>query len=242
MFKPTPTSSIRIGIYGREEEAVQESRSFALWPIGYAGAVSAAEAHPVFLQEKNPELSWQEILHGIDGVVLAESLAKDPQEISEEEAMCRFCREHRIPLLAIDQGLLIMNLAFGGALFLDLAKELPDALQHRHPPEKGLRHAINVNRETRLADLYGEGEVVVNSEHRKAVKTLAKGFRVSATALDGVIEAVETDSDRWYAMGVQWRPASASASGLDIQVFRGLITASQNLQAAEAEEAAFQAA
>ncbi len=26
-------------------------------------------------------------------------------------------------------------------------------------------------------------------------------------------------------MGVQWRPASASASGLDIQLFRGLLDA-----------------
>ena len=52
---------------------------------------------------------------------------------------------------------------------------------------------------------------------------MARGFRVSARALDSVIEAIEVDSDDWFALGVQWRPASATASGLDIQLFRGLI-------------------
>ena len=32
-------------------------------------------------------------------------------------------------------------------------------------------------------------------------------------------------------MGVQWQPASASASGLDIQVFRGLIQGAEEAAA-----------
>lgn len=219
----TPTPTFRIGIYGREEPGADEPRSFALWPVGYTGAVKAAEAIPVWLPEKNPDLSWNEILHEIDGVVFAQSLATTPEQLAEEEELARFCRTHRIPLLAIDSGLHVMNTAFGGLLYESLAKELPEALQHRHPPEKGLRHAINVLRDTILADLYGEGEVAVNSEHRKGIQRLCRGFRVSATALDGVIEAVESEATDWFAMGVQWRPASTSASGLDIQVFRGLI-------------------
>ena len=68
---------------------------------------------------------------------------------------------------------------------------------------------------------------MVNSEHRRGVARIARGFRVSASALDGVIEAIEAESDPWFAVGVQWRPASASASGLDIQLFRGLIDAAR---------------
>ena len=40
----------------------------------------------------------------------------------------------------------------------------------------------------------------------------------------GIAIAVLFNRD-WFGMGVQWQPASASASGLDIQVFRGLIDA-----------------
>src|SRR5262249_21834525 len=234
----TSTSSTRIGIYGSEDPAANETRSFALWPIGYAGAVKAAEGIPVFLQKKTPDLSWKEILHEIDGVGFAGSFAITPEEAAEEESLPRFCRQHRIPLLAVDEGLHVLNVAFGGTLYTDLARELPEALQHRHPPEKGLRHAINVVRETYLSDLYGEGEVAVNSEHRRGINRLARGFRVSATALDGVIEAIEHESPKWLAVAVQWRPASASASGLDIQVFRALIQACQSKPAEETETAA----
>ena len=78
--------------------------------------------------------------------------------------------------------------------------------------------------DTILAGLYGEGEVVVNSEHRRAVQRVARGFRVSGQALDGVTEAIEFEGE-WFALGVQWQPASATASGLDIQLFRGLVQA-----------------
>jgi putative glutamine amidotransferase len=226
MFKES-TTNIRIGIYGQEEPGVEEPRGFALWPVGYAGTITAAEAVPVFLPEKTPDSSWKEILHDIDGVVLTRFKDPSATETADEEELARFCRQHQIPFLGIDQGMHILNTAFSGTLYLDLSREQPEALQHRHPPEKGLRHAINVVRETYLADLYGEGEVAVNSEHRRGISRLARGFRVSATALDSVVEAIEFEGDRWYAMGVQWRPASASASGLDIQVFRGVINACQ---------------
>jgi putative glutamine amidotransferase len=147
--------------------------------------------------------------------------------MGDVESLCLWCRQHRFPLLAIDQGVLAMNAAFGGTNYGDLARELPEALQHRHPPEPGLRHAINVQPDTILASIYGEGEVVVNSEHRQAVQRIATGFVASGVALDGVIEAVEYSGKGWFAMGVQWQPASGTASGLDIQVFRGLIDAAQ---------------
>jgi putative glutamine amidotransferase len=118
-----------------------------------------------------------------------------------------------------------LNTAYGGSLYLDLPREFPQASQHQHAYERGDRHAISVEGGTRLAGLYGEGEIVVNSEHRGAICRIARGFRVSARALDGVIEAIEVEEDGWFAVGVQWHPASASASGLDIQVFRGLIEA-----------------
>jgi gamma-glutamyl-gamma-aminobutyrate hydrolase PuuD len=58
------------------------------------------------------------------------------------------------------------------------------------------------------------------------VQRVARGFRVGACALDGVIESIEAvEFFGWFAMGVQWQPASATASGLDIQLFRGLIDA-----------------
>src|SRR5262249_2112106 len=132
-----------------------------------------------------------------------------------------------LPLLAVDNAMLSLNAVYGGTLPDDLARERPEALQHRHPPERGPRHAIMIPGGTRLGRIYGEGELVVNSEHRRGLARVADGFRVSATALDGVVEAIEAEGHTWFAVAVQWRPASASASGLDIQLFRGLVAAAE---------------
>jgi putative glutamine amidotransferase len=214
-------SSLRIAVYGSEVNA--PGRGVGLWPIGYKGAVTAAGATPVFLEPSAGTDTWAELLDGFKGVVLCGF--EDASRQGDLESLAVWCKQRKFPILAIDQGLLALNAALGGINYTDLPRELPEALQHRHPPEPGLRHAINVQPNTTLASIYGEGEIVVNSEHRQAIQRVAPGFRISGTALDGVIEAIESTSDTWFALGVQWQPASASASGLDVQVFRGLIDA-----------------
>jgi gamma-glutamyl-gamma-aminobutyrate hydrolase PuuD len=216
--------AIRIGIYGPEQQSRSgEARGCALWAPGYAAAVTAAGATAVPLGNGGPGRSWDELLRDLHGVVLTGSDTDTIRQVAEGERLCQWCRKREMPLLGVDHGLHVLNLANGGTLYLDLPRELPDALQHRHPPEKGLRHAINVLPDTRLAGFYGEGEIVVNSEHRRGINRVARGFRVSGQALDGVVEAIEAVSEDWFAMGVQWHPASGTASGLDIQLFRGLV-------------------
>ncbi len=218
------TPSVRIGIFGTEPAAFSQLNHHpGLWASGYAGSLTHAGAVPVDLCPPAGRRTWDDMLEEIDGVVYAGFPASDIRPIAHEEQLCRWCRDHKLPLLAIDNGLLLMNTAFGGTVYTDLSRELPEALQHRHPPEEDVRHAINVVPNTHLANTYGEGEVVVNSQHRGAVQRLARGFRVGALALDTVIEAIEWETPDWFAMGVQWQPASATASGLDIQVFRTLV-------------------
>ncbi|MCS7045537.1 MAG: gamma-glutamyl-gamma-aminobutyrate hydrolase family protein [Gemmataceae bacterium] len=218
----SPSPELRIAIYGSEVD--QPGRNIGMWKSGYQGFITAAGATPVFLKPAIGDRSWGEILGDCIGVVAC-GFTRGPTKHGDLESLCLWARAHRFPLLAVDRGLLALNAALGGLNYDDLARELPDALQHRHPPEAGLRHAIVVQPKTLLAKVYGEGEIVVNSEHRQAVQRVASGFNVSGTALDGVIEAIEYKSDSWFALGVQWQPASSSASGLDIQAFRALIDA-----------------
>jgi putative glutamine amidotransferase len=229
---------VRIGIYGPEENPNSEIRGCALWAPGYGAALTAAGATPVALGNTRGNRPWEDILGGLHGVILTGSDTDTMRQVADGEALCHWCRDHELPLLGVDHGLHMLNLAHGGTLYQDLARELPEALQHRHPPEKGLRHAINVLPDTHLARLYGEGEIVVNSEHRRGVNRVARGFQVGARALDGVIEAIETTGDDWFALGVQWHPAAGSASGLDIQLFRGLIDACRERAKAPAALAA----
>lgn len=215
---------LRIAVYGSEIKI--KGRGVGLWNTGYHGTLVAAGAEPVFLKPACGGKPWGEILDGVLGVVACGF--DDGGKLGDIESLCLWCRSHRFPLLTIDNALLAMNAAYGGLNFNDLSREMPEALQHRHPPEHGLRHAINVTPDTFMCRIYGEGEIVVNSEHRQAVQRVAKGFAATGIALDGVIEAIEhIDMDDWFAVGVQWQPASPSASGLDIQVFRALIDAAR---------------
>ena len=218
------TSSIRIGIYGQDTVYGHERHGCGLWPAGIAPCLTAAEAEPVMVTDIG-DRSWDEVFDGLHGVVLSGHDSDGKRPTAEAEELCLWCNNRRFPLLGIDHGLHLLNTAHGGTVYLDLPRDLPEALQHRHPPERGLRHALNVIPGTLLSELYGEGEVVVNSEHRRAVQRVARGFRMCAQTLDGVTEAIETDAEDWFALGVQWHPASATASGLDIQLFRGLVNA-----------------
>ncbi len=228
---------VRIGVCGADE-ASSAKRQYSIWPVGYPGMVAAAGAEPVVLGKPTGKRNWADMLRDIDGVVYAGNTGAWAGTYADEQSLCLHCRDRKIPLLAIDQGMQTLNATFGGSVYLDLARELPEALQHRHPPEPGLRHAIMVERGTLMAGLYGEGEIVVNSEHRQAVCRPARGFRISARALDGVVEAIESETEDWFVIGVQWRPASATASGLDIQLFRGLIDCARVHQHKPARKAA----
>jgi gamma-glutamyl-gamma-aminobutyrate hydrolase PuuD len=227
----------RIGLYGPDLHAGKR-HNCGLWGAGIAESIKVSEADMVQLPESS-ELSWGEILENVHGVVVVGHDSHPRRNVTDGEALVSWCHDHNVPILAIDHGLHMLNTAHGGTIYNDLSRDQPEALQHRHPPERGLRHAINVIEDSYLATLYGEGEVVVNSEHRKALARVARCFRVCAHALDGVIEAVETPKDdAWWALGVQWNPSSPTGSGLDIQLFRGLVTACGKRWGAKIKEAA----
>ena len=174
----TSTTPIRIGIFGSDGCERDERHGCGLWPAGYAAVVTAAAATPVCLNEAGSRRFAQEILDDLHGVVYAEHETDSEKRVAAGEWLCEWCRKRRVPILVVDRALHTFNSFYGGSVYADLAHELPEALQHRHPPEKGLRHAINIEPGTRLSNIYGDGEVIVNSEHRRAICRVARNFRI----------------------------------------------------------------
>src|SRR5205807_634520 len=120
-----------------------------------------------------------------------------------------------------------LNCACGGPLFLRLPEEQPRAMPDCDPSCNGPhRHAVLRQPGTRLDEIYGGGEIRVNSNHHQAVKTVGARFRISALAPDGVIEAIEAVDPNWFCIGVQWQPESETASALDMQLFECFLQAS----------------
>ena len=76
-----------------------------------------------------------------------------------------------------------------------------------------------------LDDIYGGGEIRVNSSHHQAVRVVGAKLRVSALAPDGIIEAIEAVDPNWFCIGVQWHPESETASALYMQLFECFVQA-----------------
>jgi putative glutamine amidotransferase len=66
----------------------------------------------------------------------------------------------------------------------------------------------------------------VNSRHHQAIRQTAPGFEVSATAPDGVIEAIERP-DLPFCLGVQWHPENFWRTGEFSALFEGLVRAAR---------------
>ena len=136
-----------------------------------------------------------------------------------------------LPLFAICRGIQVLNVARGGTLVQDIPSELPDAIPHevRDTPFT-IAHDVWVSEGTLLHTLLREridGDACpVNSRHHQAVQKVGSGLVVSATAPDGVIEAVEDPSKR-FCVGVQWHPENFYRTGEFRPLFEAFITAAQ---------------
>lgn len=198
--------------------------------IRYSSAVANAGGVPVVLPH---ELALAEAYASLcDGLVLTGGVDPDTTAFGEpmhamarpvdgrrqafELAVLDACRDHLPdkPVLGVCLGMQLMALHAGGRL----NQYLPDTLAQPQVHEGDNRHAI----ELRVDDsALGAVATTVVSAHRQAVSH-AGALRVVAEAPDGVIEAVDDPTRRFY-VGVQWHPERGGDDGLNRRLFRRLI-------------------
>ena len=129
-------------------------------------------------------------------------------------ATARAAIEADLPTLAICRGMQVLNVALGGTLHQHLP---PSAVDHRCSV-----HGVTVLRGSRLHAVVGAEQVPVSSYHHQAIDRLAPGLVVTATAADGVVEAVEHRTADILA--VQWHPEDLhTTSAADAALFADLV-------------------
>jgi putative glutamine amidotransferase len=190
-------------------------------------------------------------LNGIGGLLLPGGGDVEPARYGEEPhpslvdveplrdefeiALVREARSRNLPIFAICRGLQVLNVAFGGTLVQDIPSQVPGALEHRLavPPHEAfaLAHEVWIDKDTKLARLMSErlggaDTCDVNSRHHQAVKQVAPNFHVSATAPDGVIEAIE-DPSAPFCLAVQWHPENFWRTGEFRPLFETFVEAAQ---------------
>jgi putative glutamine amidotransferase len=230
-----------IGINADFLPANKHHRAHLRLPIGYADAVYAAGGFPVLLPPLGKEKDLDTFLDRVDGFILSGGLDMDPRRYGSathhavqpmadrrddsDRLLLKRLLARRMPLLGIGLGMQQINIALGGTLHLHLPEDLPRAMPHRDLTGGPHRHLVLLEPNTRLDEIYGGGELRVNSSHHQAVKQPGAGLRVCAAAPDGVIEAIEATDVRWFCVGIQWHPESETASALDMQLFECFIQA-----------------
>jgi putative glutamine amidotransferase len=162
----------------------------------------------------------------------------DPQRDEFELALVAEARKRRMPIFAICRGIQVLNVACGGTLVQDIPSQIAGALPHKLtvPPHQSysLAHEVWIDKGTLLAKLISErlGDTEtceVNSRHHQAVKDIAPGFQVCATAPDGVVEAIEDPAAR-FCLGVQWHPENFWRTGEFRPLFEGFVEAAESVK------------
>lgn len=131
--------------------------------------------------------------------------AVDSARDRAELALAQWALAEQKPVLGICRGQQLLNVASGGTLFQDIPSEIPRALRHRVEQRNAMAHTIDVEPDSRLADLLGTTRTMVNSLHHQALRDLAHGWQLTAQAPDGVIEGIER-LDHRFAVAVQFHP------------------------------------
>jgi putative glutamine amidotransferase len=211
------TCDLDLGI-GRETRAPGR-RAHVLYD-DYIQAVLAAGGLPLLLPAVRCEedrAAYAQQLHGllipgspadVDPVCYGEEPHQrlgpvNPLRTECEIQLARLALAHELPVFGICGGAQVLNVALGGGLYQDIPSQVPKAYKHSGSPAPA--HAVDIVPDTRLAAILGIAEMRVNSLHHQAVKVPGQGMIVSASARDGVVEAVEISS-RPFVIGVQWHP------------------------------------
>lgn len=222
--------------------------------MNYIKSIRLAGGVPLVIPLTDDDAQIAAVIATIDGLVMTGGEDFDPLKWYGEEPvrglgevvpardeydvkLVRAAVAKGIPVLGICRGEQLLAVAFGGALWQDIPSQVKDSyVKHRQGPTAAGygTHSINIEKGSLLSQvLGGRTGAVVNSFHHQAIKTVPQGLTVSATAADGIIEAVErsgrlapayADGGGWI-LGVQFHPEAITAAGNPefLPIFQALV-------------------
>ena len=159
-----------------------------------------------------------------------------------ELLITRLAYNRQIPILGICRGIQTLAVALGGKVIQDIeapsnlppeGEAITSSLSSTLPPQGGSRrgaflkhsqdaarsemtHSVSIEKDSLLYNIYNKVEkLYVNSFHHQAVANTGGRFRITATAPDGTIEAMESTEYK-SVMGVQWHPECLGKDGLPL--------------------------
>ena len=208
----------------------------------YVNAVRLAGGVPLVIPVTGDDAQIAAVLDAVDGLVMTGGEDFDPLKWYGEEPLraleevvpsrdefdvklVRAAVAKGVPVLGICRGEQLLAVAFGGSLWQDIPSQVPTSyVRHRQGATAGTAgtHSVSIVKGSLLSQvLGGRTQAVVNSFHHQAVKGVPEGLKVTATAADGIVEAVERAGRLAPAyadggammLGVQFHPEAITAGG-----------------------------
>ncbi|HLY27452.1 MAG TPA: gamma-glutamyl-gamma-aminobutyrate hydrolase family protein [Aggregatilineales bacterium] len=195
-------------------------------PQAYARSVTMAGGLAILIPPNLDDESLREVYEHVDAVLLSGGGDVDPvlycmsgdgmvydvdgERDRVETAIVRWASHEDKPLFGICRGAQVANVALGGTLYRDIAKEHPgfDGMDHELSEKTGrdqVAHAVEIKAGSKLSSLIGQDSLQVNTLHHQALRDVAPRLAVTANAPDGVIEGVELPGAQFF-VAVQWHP------------------------------------
>ncbi|MGB8658658.1 MAG: gamma-glutamyl-gamma-aminobutyrate hydrolase family protein [Candidatus Zixiibacteriota bacterium] len=214
------TCSMEYDIEGREYPTAY---AFDYLKRNYYEAVEQSGGIPMALPNSRRIENVNSLLKVVDGLLIsggndvdpacygeerkAENLSITPERDHLEMALVNQAHALQMPMLAICRGMQLANVVFGGSLYQDSSFE-PEFLDHTLEGSTTYhkKHPVIIKEGSKLFQIVKERRIMVNTSHHQMVKNVGTGLVVSAwSEKDGVIEALETEDDR-FLICVQWHP------------------------------------
>jgi putative glutamine amidotransferase len=210
----------------------------------YGTAVWNAEGNPCVVPYTEDNAKIHSILDQADGLVLTGGdFDIDPELFDEmphpslgtiKKNRTLFERQlhdgacaRGIPILGICGGMQLMNVLRSGTLWQDIGSQANAPLNHEQAaPKNQADHLVELVESSQLHQLVGVLSLPVNSTHHQAVREVGDRLMASASAPDGIVEAIEDPALPFY-LGVQWHP-EAMDDPRQLELYRGLVQAARN--------------
>ena len=222
---------------------------------GYYMSVLKAGAVPLVIPPTNDSAddnALLAVLDSLDGLILSgggdfnplftgeeplpELHSSNPVRDRQELLLTRLAANRQIPILGICKGIQTLAIALGGSVYQDIDAQMEGRhIKHSQDlPREYASHTVSIEPDSLLAGIFGVDSMAVNSFHHQAVKDAPPGFRVSARATDGVVEAIES-AEHKSMIGVQWHPECFIVNHDDymMPLFRWLAAEARSYQAAK---------
>lgn len=198
-----------------------ERDSYWMLP-GYMKGIEGAGGIPLMLPLTSDEIVIGQLANAFDGFLFTGGQDVSPG-IYGEEALpeCGGCCEARDemerallsavlkldkPVLGICRGIQFINAALGGTLYQDLPVQHPsDTEHHQSPPYDIPIHRVQVYKGSPLHRHLNIEQLMVNSYHHQAIRTLSPELEAMAVSEDGLTEAICMPGQR-FLWAVQWHP------------------------------------